>query len=92
MVAVRDPDGADPTLPDRLRSLYGLSPAEAETAILLARGLAPTEIADERGIAVATVRVQIKTVAAKMECRRQLEIAAVVNGLIKLWADEPPDP
>lgn len=65
----------------RLRALYGLSDAETSLALLLADGLAPAEIAERRQVAVGTVRVQIKRIAAKLGCRRQSDIVRVVTEL-----------
>jgi DNA-binding CsgD family transcriptional regulator/PAS domain-containing protein len=65
----------------RLRSLFRLSRGEADLAVMLADGLSPTEIAEERGVAIGTVRVQIKQIAAKLGCSRQSEIVSVVASL-----------
>lgn len=66
-------DGAE-----RLRMLYELSPAEAAIAVALASGATPAEIAAARQSAIGTVRVQIKSIAWKMGCHRQAEIAVRV--------------
>jgi DNA-binding CsgD family transcriptional regulator len=87
LVTVRDVHACDPSVATRLRQLYRLSSSEAAIAVLLAEGFAPDEIAAQRGAAIGTVRVQVKTVAAKMECRGQREIAAAVNRLIRLYPD-----
>jgi DNA-binding CsgD family transcriptional regulator len=87
LVTVRDVHACDPSVAPRLRQLYRLSSSEAAIAVLLAEGFAPDEIAAQRGAAIGTVRVQVKTVAAKMECRGQREIAAAVNRLIRLYPD-----
>jgi DNA-binding CsgD family transcriptional regulator len=68
----------DPTVESRLRTLYGLSAGEARLATMLADGLEPAEIAQFRGVALGTVRQQIKSIAAKMECRRQADIVRLV--------------
>jgi DNA-binding CsgD family transcriptional regulator len=65
----------------RLRALYGLSPTEASLALLLADGVSPREIADLRHVAVGTVRVQIKSLAAKLGCHRQSDIVRCVARL-----------
>lgn len=88
LLTVRDPEASDASLPDRLRQLYALSRTETQTAILLAKGLAPADIAELRGTSPGTVRSQIKSLAAKMDCHRQIEIAIVVNGLTRLWSVE----
>ena len=75
------PPVADDTRNMRLRSLFGLTPGEASLALLLSEGMSPAEIADERRVAVGTVRVQIKQIAAKLGCSRQSEIVRVVSTL-----------
>lgn len=59
---------------DMLRDLYGLGRAEAEIATALARGLDLDAIAEQRSTSVGTVRNQVKAIAAKMECTRQVDI------------------
>lgn len=48
-----------------LRQLFGLSNAEAELVALIASGLSPSAAADKRGVAVATVRAQLKSIYFK---------------------------
>ena len=71
----------DPSACERLRALYGLSPAEAALAVALADGSSPAQVAEQRGVALATVRTQIKNIAAKLGCTRQSDIVARVKGL-----------
>ena len=70
----------------RLRTLYGLSEAETALALLLADGASPAEISERRGVAIGTVRVQIKRIAAKLGCRRQSDIVRAVAELPALSA------
>ena len=62
-----------------VRTLYDLTPAETEVAVLLAQGLAPAEIAERRSIALNTVRNQIKGLFGKTNTNR-------LGGLIALLA------
>lgn len=84
MVIADTKPSADPTIETRLRALYGLSAGEAHLAIMLAEGLEPLEIAECRGVAIGTVRQQIKSITAKMECRRQADIVRLVTTLPSL--------
>jgi DNA-binding CsgD family transcriptional regulator len=59
-----------------LRDLYALTAAEANIAEQLAAGRMPQVIAKHRGVAVGTVRAQIKTIMAKVGVRRQIELSA----------------
>ena len=63
---------------DVLTRLYGLSPAEASIAALVACGYTPTEIATHNGCSPHTVRTQLKAAFRKTETRRQSELAALV--------------
>lgn len=65
---------AETTPVDRLGARLGLTPTEAEVALLLAEGLSPAEISARRGTAVQTVRNQIKQALAKAGCHRQAEL------------------
>jgi DNA-binding CsgD family transcriptional regulator len=71
----------DGSLEQRLRALHNLSPSEATLAVAIAAGDTPAEIAEKRGVALATVRTQIKNIAAKLGCNRQSEIVARVRSL-----------
>lgn len=66
----------------RLRSLFGLSPVEAEVARLLTEGLSPAEISCRRQVGLETIRSQIKAILAKCACRRQSELAALLAPLL----------
>jgi DNA-binding CsgD family transcriptional regulator len=84
LLVFRDPDGADGSLPQRVRELFGLTPAEAAIAVELSRGRAPDEIARTRGVTIGTLRFQLKALAAKLGVARQSEIAALVAALPQL--------
>ncbi|MFY2608142.1 helix-turn-helix transcriptional regulator [Achromobacter ruhlandii] len=63
----------------RLRLFHGLTPAEAELAMLLCLdGLSPQECAAARGVSVGTVRFQLKAVYAKTGVRRAAQLSALV--------------
>ena len=62
-----------------LQQCFGLTNAEAIVAISIAEGLSIGEIAAQRSVAADTIRSQLKTVAAKLGCTRQTQIAAIVH-------------
>ena len=66
---------------NHLRSLFRLSPAEAEIAVSLATGAELTEIAGARKVTVNTLRSQIASVMGKTGTRRQAELVALVSKL-----------
>lgn len=78
IVMVVDPDEHREPAALVLRQTFGLTLAEAETALLLARGLDLDEIARMRAVSGGTVRQQIKAVFAKTATRRQAELVALV--------------
>lgn len=62
-----------------LQRVFALTAAEADIAIRVAEGHSTEEIAAARGVAVGTVRSQIKAIMAKLGVRRQAELAVRVN-------------
>lgn len=57
-----------------LQTAYALTSAENDIAQNLAEGQSPELIAANRGVAVGTVRAQIKTIMAKLGVGRQIEL------------------
>lgn len=72
---------------DRLRLIYRLSPSEALLALSLADGATVAEISEQRGVALGTVRFQVKAIARKLDCRGQSDIVRIVNNLPPLRAN-----
>jgi len=77
-VFISDPDLREPASQQILGELFGLTPAEANVAILLARGLSLAEVAQAQGITQNTARVQLKSVFAKTGASRQAELVRLV--------------
>jgi DNA-binding CsgD family transcriptional regulator len=79
-----------------LRACFGLTRSEAEVAAAVAEGRAVAAIARQRGVAVGTIRTQLKRIAAKLGCARQSQIAAIVNAVPPAqaeavsWREPPP--
>lgn len=71
-----DPGVHDASLASRLRALHGLTRAEAEIVVALCEGSALEDVAQERGVALSTVRTQMKAIYSKTDCRRQSELVA----------------
>jgi DNA-binding CsgD family transcriptional regulator len=81
LVVVRGaPRGSDDLAPI-LGFAFGLTPAEADIAVRLVEGQSRTAIAQARGATIETVRGQIKAVFAKLDIRREGELAARLRGL-----------
>jgi len=71
---VCDPEAPDPVQPDRLRSLYGLTPTEARLTAELANGTSLEDAAGRLGITVGTARVHLKHIFSKTQTNRQTEL------------------
>ncbi len=67
------------TLARQLRTLFGLTAAEADLAVRLSEGVSPHDIAQARGVSVSTVRSQFKPLYSKMQCSGQLQVASLVQ-------------
>lgn len=64
-----------------VQAAYALTVAETQIAIQLGAGETPQAIAAGRGVAIGTVRAQIKTICAKLGVSRQTELVARLNDL-----------
>jgi DNA-binding CsgD family transcriptional regulator len=76
-VFVSDPE-TQITQAEVLRTLYGLTPAEAAVASLLAEGKSVKEIADHTTVRENTVRMHLKKVFDKTGTKRQAELVKIV--------------
>jgi DNA-binding CsgD family transcriptional regulator len=79
LIVVHGTRGADTRRRTVLKTYYGLTAAETEVALQLAQGSATEVIAAMRGVAVDTVRAQIKSILAKFGLGRQIELVARLN-------------
>jgi DNA-binding CsgD family transcriptional regulator len=64
-----------------LQTIYKLTGAETDVAMQLSQGRTAEGIAAERGVAIATVRAQIKSILAKFGMSRQVELVARLGQL-----------
>jgi DNA-binding CsgD family transcriptional regulator len=64
-----------------LQTIYKLTAAETDVAMQLAQGRTAEVIAEDRGVAIATVRAQIKSILAKLGMSRQVELVARLGQL-----------
>ncbi|MBL8699688.1 MAG: helix-turn-helix transcriptional regulator [Alphaproteobacteria bacterium] len=74
VVFVTDPDSGADLPQDRLRDLYGLTPAELRLAVRLVSGESISEIAGQLGLSVATLRSQLASLFRKTGTSRQSEL------------------
>jgi GAF domain-containing protein len=70
-----------PRLPNKeaLRSNFGLTAAEADIALGIARGETLSALATVRGITIATARTQLKVVFEKLGAHRQSQLVALLS-------------
>ena len=78
LLLVNDPARIDQEAVAKLRAFYGLSEAEAETAVALSRGLTPHNVAAMRGVSMPTVRTQIRHALSKTEARGIAELVGLI--------------
>lgn len=81
LLLMRDPTDMASDTESRLVSVFGLSRAQAAIAVGLAGGQTSEQLARARGVSRETVKVQVREAAARLGCRRQAEIAAVVRAI-----------
>lgn len=80
LLTVFDPERSDTRLIEQVRSIFRLSPAEADVAVGLANGSELSQIASRRGVSLHTARAQLAAAMTKTGVRRQAElVAAVLN-------------
>jgi DNA-binding CsgD family transcriptional regulator len=77
-VFISDPDLQQPASRRILGDLFELTPAEANLAILLARGLSLAEVSSAQNISQHTARAQLKSIFAKTGVSRQAELVRLV--------------
>ena len=77
-VFISDPRGQENASQHMLAELFELTPAEANLAIKLARGMSLAEVSAEQNISQHTTRAQLKSIFAKTGVARQAELVRLV--------------
>ncbi len=89
VVFISDPDRHTAMAPAALAKLFGLTPAEAAFAVLLADGLTLDEAAHELSIARNTARAHLRSIFAKTGVSRQtMLVRLLVTSLAQLGSTE----
>lgn len=70
--------------PIALEQIFGLTPAEAKLATLLAQGATLAAAARSQGVCVATVRAHLRSIFGKTQTHRQAELVMLVSRLSTL--------
>ncbi len=81
IVIVKGHEPSATRLVELLQFLFRLTRSEAEVACRLADGFSPCRIAAERGVVVGTVRVQIRSIYAKLGVRKISELISRLGEL-----------
>jgi DNA-binding CsgD family transcriptional regulator len=75
---ISDPDLRESASQQILGDLFGLTPAEANLAILLAGGMSLAEVSAAQNVSQHTARAQLKSIFAKTNVSRQAELVRLV--------------
>ena len=78
LLVVTDPAQERDARKEHLRRRFGLTPAEADVAMEIARGDGRKAAAARLGVAVSTARMHLTRIFEKTEVRRQAELVRVV--------------
>jgi len=78
VVFISDPDLRESASQATLSELFGLTPAEANLAILLSRGLSLAEASETQNISQHTARAQLKSIFSKTDVSRQAELVRLI--------------
>jgi DNA-binding CsgD family transcriptional regulator len=78
VVFIGDPERKVEGVGSMLRTLYGLTPAEAAVANLLLEGLRTDQLADRLGITLLTARTHVKRVLSKVDARTQADLVRIL--------------
>jgi DNA-binding CsgD family transcriptional regulator len=78
---IGDPERAQRLPFETMRSVYGLTPAEAKLALLLLEGKSISEAAHENEVTKDTVRSQVKSIFLKTGTRRQGELIGLLSSI-----------
>ncbi len=78
MIFITDPEMQAEVPTEMLQRLYGLTPAEAKLAALLAHGKSVTEAAEELHVTQNTARTHLKHIFQKTGVNRQNELVKLI--------------
>jgi DNA-binding CsgD family transcriptional regulator len=77
-IFISDPDGQRQSMSSVLKSLFGLTDAEARVASGLAQDRSLAELADEFGVTYQTLRSQLKSIFQKTNTSRQAQLVRLL--------------
>jgi DNA-binding CsgD family transcriptional regulator len=68
---------------ETVRTILELTSAEADVAVMVAEGVSRDQIAERRGTSADTVHAQMKSLYRKAEVKREAELVALLNRLMR---------
>lgn len=77
-IFISDPDQQESASQQLLGELFDLTPAEANLAVKLARGLSLAQLSEQQNISQHTARAQLKSVFSKTGATRQAELVRLI--------------
>jgi DNA-binding CsgD family transcriptional regulator len=78
MLVISDPEFEAASHKERLKMLFGLTPAEAAFAMEIVKGDGRRAAAQRRGIACSTARTHLSSIFEKTGTRRQAELVRLL--------------
>ena len=87
LVAIHEDHGAPRAVPNVLRDLYGLTPAETRLAALLTTGIGLPDASVQLGIKRETGRSQLKSIFTKTSTSTQAQLAHLLTRLGSVLAE-----
>lgn len=79
LLFIDDPEHQQAPHETRIQQLWGLTPAEAKVATLLASGLTPREISERLEVSCNTVRSQVQKIYLKTSTSRQADLVRLLT-------------
>lgn len=74
LLVISDPDDTPPGAVAWIARRFGLSPSEEKLADAVIAGVPLNEAAERLGIQLSTARTRLKTIQAKTDCHRQMDL------------------
>lgn len=81
LAVIEDLDSKPKPQASTIQHVFGLTPAEAEIAILLASGCGAKDVSIRRSITYETARAHIRSIMNKTQTERQSDIASLISRL-----------
>ena len=81
LVVIHDPNEQAHIPQEMIRTMFGLTPAEAELLLALSHGQTPKQYSDEHHVTVNTARTHLKSLFAKTRTAKQSDLVRLMSGL-----------